>query len=207
MCSCCGCGLFCRYGVIYGCRGRWSWRRPSRQLKSASYTWRKACLKRMFKQMFSKHQGGKNGNSSKVQRAFVLFFALTPAIFINEFQRVFPLMVLVRAWLSCNVSLHCLFVGFHWCASECRRSLSIFTHRRQSLVLRLSFHQVIALALKEISVRFPRQKHALYLFTYHSVLSFGFNYWFRKHHVSYFHYKWMQKCIKGNMSPFLRRIH
>lgn len=111
-------------------------------------------MKRTFKQMFSKHQGGKNGNSSKVQRGFVLFFARTPAIFINEFQQVFPLMVLVRAWLSCNVSLHCLFVGFHWCASECRRSLSIFTHRRQSLILRLSFHQVIALAVKEISVRF-----------------------------------------------------
>ncbi len=112
-----GCGSFCRYGVIYGCRGRWRWRRPGRQLKSASYTWRKACLKWTFKQTFSKHQGGKNGNSSKVQRAFVLSFALTPAIFINEFQQVFPLMVLVRAWLSCNVSLHCLFVGFHWCAS------------------------------------------------------------------------------------------
>lgn len=27
-----GCGLFCRYEVIYGCRGRWRWRRPSRQL-------------------------------------------------------------------------------------------------------------------------------------------------------------------------------
>lgn len=143
-----GCGLFCRYGVIYGCRGRWSWRRPSRQLKSASYTWRKACLKWTFKQMFSKHQGGKNGNSSKVQRAFVLFFALTPAIFINEFQQVFPLMVLVRAWLSCNVSVHCLFVGFHWCASECRRSLSIFTPHRQSLILQLSFHQAITLAMK-----------------------------------------------------------
>lgn len=110
-----------RYGISYRYCGRWRWRGPSQQPSSASYTWRKACLKWTFKQMFFKHEGEKNGNSSKVHRAFVLFFALTPAVsdvhkwtWMLNFSRSFhlwsssgsPVMCHLNVCLSDSTGVH-----------------------------------------------------------------------------------------------------